>query len=280
MSSAPTVSVHLLPELVPAGALAGGQAVVIDVLRATTVIVHALAAGCTAVVPCLEVEEARQQSLTLAPELVLLGGERQALPIEGFDLGNAPESYTPEVCHGKTLVMTTTNGTRAILSALEAERVLVAGFVNQLATCRALRADGRPVHLIASGTDRQISYEDALLAGAMAARLALLGFDSGNDEAVVMQRLWADVENQLDQDERRERQSSTASNPTAAECAPEPFESLVQAIGRWRGGRRLRQIGRWHDVRDAARIDRFDLVAELQRSPLRIVAVGRPEDRN
>src|SRR5438445_400071 len=96
------VQVHLLPELAPPGRLAGGLAVVIDVLRATTTIIHALAAGCVAVRPCLEIEEAR----TLAAELkgrVLLGGERGGAPIPGFDLGNSPAECAAKVCRGATL---------------------------------------------------------------------------------------------------------------------------------------------------------------------------------
>src|SRR5438270_5814470 len=70
------VQVHLLPELVPPGRLTGGLAVVVDVLRATTTIIHALAAGCTAVRPCAEVEEARQLAGQMRAGRVLLGGER------------------------------------------------------------------------------------------------------------------------------------------------------------------------------------------------------------
>ena len=103
---------------------------VVDVLRATTAMVHALAAGCEAIVPCAEIEEARAVAASLPAGTVLLGGERGGLPIERFDLGNSPATFTREVCRGKTIVMTTTNGTRAILASLEAERVLIAAFVN------------------------------------------------------------------------------------------------------------------------------------------------------
>src|SRR5919201_7009620 len=92
------VQVHLLPQLIPPGRLAGGVAVVVDVLRATTTIVHALAAGCVAVRPCATVEEARALADRLPAGKVLLGGERQGLPLQGFDLGNSPREYTPGRC--------------------------------------------------------------------------------------------------------------------------------------------------------------------------------------
>ena len=124
------VHVHLLPGLIPSGRLQGGVAVVIDALRATTTIVHALAAGCTSVRPCAEVAEAQHLAGTMRVGRVLLGGEREGRPLPGFDLGNSPREYTPKLCKGSTLVLTTTNGTRALLRAAEAERVLVAAFVN------------------------------------------------------------------------------------------------------------------------------------------------------
>ena len=130
------VYVHLLPKLIPHGSLRGGVAVVVDVLRATTVMVQALAAGCEAIIPCGEIDEAKEVAASLPAGTALLVGERQGLPIPGFDLGNSPGDFTSEVCEGKTLVMTTTNGTRAILASLEAERVYIASFGNLRATSR------------------------------------------------------------------------------------------------------------------------------------------------
>src|SRR5262245_43217359 len=109
------VSVYLLPELAAPGRLAGGVAVVIDVLRATKNIIHALAAGCSAVRPCAEVEEARELAGGMRAGRVLLGGERGGRPLPGFDVGNSPREYTAKLCKGSTLVLTTTNGTRALL---------------------------------------------------------------------------------------------------------------------------------------------------------------------
>jgi 2-phosphosulfolactate phosphatase len=128
MAAEQPVLVHLLPTHPAEGSLAGGVAVVIDVLRATTVIVHALAAGCRAVVPSGEIEEARCRAAGITGK-VLLAGERRGVPIPGFDLGNSPGEYTAKVCKGATVVLTTTNGTRALLRAAEADRVLVAAFV-------------------------------------------------------------------------------------------------------------------------------------------------------
>src|SRR5207247_8730707 len=100
------VRVHLLPQLAPAGCLVGGVAVVIDVLRATTTIVHALAAGCVAVIPCAAVDEAKKTAAALRPGKVVLGGERSGKLIRGVDLGNSPREYTAKACKKATRVLT------------------------------------------------------------------------------------------------------------------------------------------------------------------------------
>lgn len=242
------VCVHFLPTLLPAGILAGNLAVVVDVLRATTSMVHALAAGADSVRPCGEIDEAFRLARTFSPGNVVLGGERQGLPIEGFDRGNSPASYDEETCRGKTLIMTTTNGTRAILASLDADRVFVAAFANAKATLAALMTDGRPVHVVCSGTDGRISLEDTVLAGCLASSLLAQGYCSGNDEAEISAAAWHDVET--------------------------GDESLSERLSRGRGGRRVREIGLAADLEDASRRDRFSVVAELFRDPLRIVAVS------
>jgi 2-phosphosulfolactate phosphatase len=154
------VHVHLLPQLLCPDRLRGGLAVVIDVLRATTTIVHALAAGCTVVRPCAEVEEACELADRMRAGRVLLAGERGGSPLAGFDLGNSPGEFTARVCSGTTLVLTTTNGTRALVRAAEAERVLVAAFVNYSAVCEQLRQDARPLHMVCAGTEGDVALED------------------------------------------------------------------------------------------------------------------------
>ncbi|GAC1472549.1 MAG: hypothetical protein NVSMB9_19860 [Isosphaeraceae bacterium] len=251
------VFVHLLPSLIPPGALRGGVAVVVDVLRATTVMIQALAVGCEAIIPCGEIDEARGVASGLPAGSALLAGERQGIPIDGFDLGNSLNTFTAAVCRGKTLVMTTTNGTRAILASLEAERVLVAAFSNLRATVSFLREQEREVHVVCSGTDGRISLEDSLLAGAIATGLHE-GWTRGNDEAEIVSELWRKVKSEaVTGDEDFDEQA---------------FELLLTVhLGRGRGGRRVRELGLQADIRAAARLDQHSFVAELWPDSRRIV---------
>jgi len=255
------VSVHLLPDLIPPGALRGGVAVVIDVLRASTMIVHALANGCEAVIPCGEIDEARRVAADLPTGSALLAGERRGLPIDGFDLGNSPAQCTREVCEGKTLVMTTTNGTRAILASLDADLVLVGSFVNFAPTVQRLLLEKRPTHLICAGTDGAISYEDALLAGAFAARFADMERPMGNDQAEIARGLWLHVE---------DASWFRAEGPHHGDDPP----PLARYLKRGAGGRRVVEIGLEADLMDAARLNRpgHHLTVELLRDPARLVA--------
>ena len=254
MPTRPSVFVHLLPSLIPPGSLKGGVAVVVDVLRATTAMIHALASGVDAIVPCVEVEEARATAASLGRGRAILGGERQGLPIEGFDLGNSPSSYTPEVCRGKTLVMTTTNGTRAIHASLGADRVLIAAFPNLTATSNLLASFAGPVHVVCAGTDGHVSYEDTLLAGAIVEGQAESGRFAGNDSAGIAVGFWFEKFDEM---------------------TAEGVDFLGSIVARGLGGRHVHGIGLGRDIEDAARVDVFDFVAELRREPIRIERVSK-----
>jgi 2-phosphosulfolactate phosphatase len=256
ISSRARVFAHLLPSTIGSRELEGSLAVVVDVLRATSVMIHALAAGCESIIPCLEIDEARAAAARLPRESVILGGERQGLPIEGFDLGNSPASYSADRCRGKTIVMTTTNGTKAILASLGAARVLAAAFSNLSATVRTARAEGRAVHVVCAGTDGLISFEDTLLAGAI---VVALGGDqvAANDEARIAAGLWLAETNDLD-------------GKNDAELSAR----LMTSLSKGRGGQRVREIGLGEDVRAAARVDWYPRVAQLCENPRRIVSVA------
>src|SRR5690606_24311561 len=104
------VDVCFTPDELVSGELQGRVAVVVDVLRATSSIVEALANGARSVLPVASIEAAVRLAQNVGRDQVLLCGERRGLPIEGFDLGNSPREFTPERVAGKTLIMTTTNG--------------------------------------------------------------------------------------------------------------------------------------------------------------------------
>ena len=137
--------------------------VVIDVLRATSVMITALRNGASEVIPVLSPDEAFSLKNQLG-HMAVLGGERHAEPIDGFDFGNSPLSYTEDVIKGKTLVMTTTNGTLAIKNAVAAEELLVASFLNDMAVAKYL-SDKKEVVLVCSGNNGVYTLEDALCAG-------------------------------------------------------------------------------------------------------------------
>ncbi len=243
------------------------MAVVLDVLRATSVMVRALSSGCEAVIPCLEIADATATATAMPEGSVILAGERGGLPIEGFDLGNSPRDFEPDFCEGKTVVMTTTNGTRAILASLQAERVLIASFLNLSATVdeiavQVLKKDhGHPVHIVCSGTDGFVSLEDSLLAGALVEKTQNAlgqsrGLTMGNDEATIAFLQWVGARASCEE----------PGNPLGR-------GSLESWLATGRGGQNVRRIGRALDILDAAEIDACPLVAELVRDPLRIVKV-------
>jgi 2-phosphosulfolactate phosphatase len=250
-----SIQVHLTPETTHPHELAGQVVVVIDVLRATTTITAALAAGASRVIPCLEVTEARQLGRPWQSRgPMLLGGERQGRPIPGFDLGNSPAEYVPERVAGCTLIFTTTNGTRAIMRCIGASRVLLGGFVN-LAALQTHLARLPRVELLCAGTDGQTSWEDTLLAGALLDRLEVKPAEL-NDAAILAWECWQQVGG------RSLRGAQ-----------------LAEVLSRGRGGRNLLEIQRADDIEWAARLDQLDVVPELDQSAWEIHPAQGDADR-
>lgn len=227
-----TVAVHSLPPAASPDALRGAQAVIIDLLRASTTICAALRAGAACVRPALEPEEAIALRRTRPPGACILGGERGGVLIPGFDLGNSPREYTPERVRGLEVIFTTTNGTRAIHAAAAggADRIVIGCFANLSRAVGALRDDGRHVHILCAGTNGEVSMEDVLCAGAIVAGLRDSGFaHNSDDQSRIAERLYR----------------SAASEP----------DGVTRAMLESRGGRNLVRIGLGDDVRDCAAID-------------------------
>ena len=237
--------VHMLPALITGEPLANQCVVVVDVLRATTTIAHALAAKAAAVIPCLEVEDAWRIAREMESEQYILGGERFGLPIDGFHLGNSPSEYTPQTVSGKTVIFTTTNGTRAVEACRTSETVLFAAFVNLSSVCQRL-SGLEAVHILCAGTRGEISAEDVLLAGALADQLG--GSEMANDQATLARDAWR------------------------AATAGDDAQDLVRHLKASRGGRNLISEGLGADIDIAAQIDLLDVVPVLNRSTGKIEA--------
>ena len=146
----------------------GRVVAMIDVLRASSTIATALAHGAKAVIPFESSEEAVTRSKQLERGAFRLAGERRMLKMEGFDLGNSPLEHTAEAVEGKTVLLTTTNGTKALLAVQGARDVVVASYVNLTGVTTMLRAalrGGADITLVCAGQDRQFALEDAACAG-------------------------------------------------------------------------------------------------------------------
>jgi 2-phosphosulfolactate phosphatase len=146
----------------PDEAGAAPTGIVIDVIRATTTMCQALASGYERVFCTAEVEDARNLREELGEGV--LGGERNAVRIPGFDLGNSPREYLDPV--GESLILSTTNGTRAVVSAAQrCERVLVASLLNLAAVVEQARRAGEDAVVVCAGVQGTLALDDAYVAG-------------------------------------------------------------------------------------------------------------------
>jgi len=178
--------------------------IVFDVFRATSSMVTALANGAEAIIPVGDIPEALE--IKRSTPAVLLAGERDGVRIRAslaqgkdFDLGNSPREFTKENVSSRTIVMTTTNGTRALRACAHAKMVLVGSFLNLRATAEFVsRGTIENLLLICSGTYEQSAYEDVLGAGALCDLLwANVDPDGISDSAKMARWLYSSVKNNL-----------------------------------------------------------------------------------
>ncbi|MBA4015974.1 MAG: 2-phosphosulfolactate phosphatase [Pirellula sp.] len=245
--------VHLLPALVDPADLAGRTVVVVDVLRATTTICRALQAGAACVVPCLEIDEARETAAKLGPD-ALLGGERLGRRIEGFHFGNSPSEYTAAAVADRTVVFTTTNGTRAMRRAAQAGELLMGAFVN-LSTLAKHLSQRQAIDIVCAGTNGAITFEDALFAGALIERVccSYVGPEwQWNDQARLAFHSW---QNAVPASVRDSIRFPVAISMALREC---------------QGGRNLIAEGFDADIDTAAAIDACGVLPRLDQATGRI----------
>ena len=193
------VSVVFGTSAVGSADVSGRVVVVIDVLRASTSIAVALANGARAVIPCDSSEEAITRAKQFERGDACLAGERRMLPIPGFDLGNSPGEFRPEAVEGKTVLLSTTNGTGAILAVQGARDVVIGSYVNYTATLSLLRSalrGGTDVTILCAGRDRQFALEDAACAGRyvqqLTRRLSRVTLNDGAQACLLIHRKFGD----------------------------------------------------------------------------------------
>jgi 2-phosphosulfolactate phosphatase len=167
-SEIPKIETILSPELSRLHDFARKSVVIIDILRATSTICESLYNGAKSIEPVLTKEEA----LALKTADNIICGERNGEKVEGFDLGNSPKTHTSELVSGKELVLTTTNGTRAIHDSREADNILIGSFFNISALADYLKSQSSDLIVFCAGWKGNPNLEDTLFAGELIHHLA------------------------------------------------------------------------------------------------------------
>lgn len=239
------IDVQLLPHPPAREILSRRAIVVIDVLRATSVMVHAIHQGAAEIIPVPTVEEAFLRSKTFPPGTTLLGGERGSRKIEGFDFGNSPGEYAAERVKGKRLILTTTNGTKAFHSVSSSEEVMVGCFLNGAATAQRCFGLNRDVLLFPSGDEGRFSLEDVVCGGMVIDRIC----------------------------KKRGKSIHLTDASSSARILYQRFEgSLVEALRLSNHGRDLLALGLEDDLFYCSQTDRIDLVPTFRDGVIRVAS--------
>jgi 2-phosphosulfolactate phosphatase len=243
-----TVDVFFSPAVVDEASVEGRTAVVIDVIRATSTVVEALANGAKAIFPTVSTEEAVKLASSLGREDTLLCGERRGLKVEGFDLGNSPAEFTTVTVGGKQIVLTTTNGTRAFAAVEGADRVLAASFMNLSSVVEALEGV-KGLVVACSGRENRFSLDDALCAG-----LLLKGLGSNVEEEMKL----------------------NDAGRVALDLAS-VYEVTAEFLRSTAAGQNLLSVGLEADLDLCASVDRHSLVPEMNDKRITIPPGKTPE---
>ncbi|HOJ45791.1 MAG TPA: 2-phosphosulfolactate phosphatase [Bacillota bacterium] len=226
------VDVKLSPLAAEARTHLDATVIVVDVLRASTTIITALANGARNVVPVLTPDEAATLKLRYDSANVLLGGERGGVKIQGFDLGNSPLEYTEETVSGKTIVFTSTNGTEAIGKTTSAQTVLIGAYLNLEAVARFAVELGKDVIIMCAGNQGSFALEDAACAGAFCMAISRLTSVEESDSA------------------------------RAARMIASSFDTVIDTFHASAHGRNLVNLGFSEDLEYCARFNTTDVIPE------------------
>ena len=204
--------------------------VVIDVLRATSVISTAFHYGVKEIIPVQSLEEAKNYQ---GKENYIVAAERNAMPIEGFDFGNSPFHYMNDKVKDKTLVLTTTNGTKA-LEIAKNQICITASFVNFDSVVKYLFLQEKDVVLLCSGWKGLFNLEDSIFAGKLAESLIQKGFQNSNDSTLAAIYLFRNADTDLfsflNDSSHRERLRSLHMEEDTKFCLSPTFQSDIIPI--------------------------------------------------
>ncbi len=227
------LEVVFTPEEIKNRRLSDKLIVVIDVLRASSTIVTALACGCRGVVPILSPEQAKEKAQQFKKEEVLLGGEREGRKIKGFDLGNSPREYQKEIVEDRIIIFSTTNGVKTLEIVRGALRVIIASFLNLQATfnyCSKFQGD---ILLACAGKEGYFSLEDTVCAGML--------INSLRD-------IYSDTCQEVD------------ANLTAQVLYKKFGNNILEMLRKSQHGRYLESIGLRKDLEFCSQLDIFNIV--------------------
>jgi 2-phosphosulfolactate phosphatase len=222
-----------IPEEIKNVELAGKLVVIIDILRASSTMVTALANGCRGFIPILSPDKAKKKAQEFEKGRILLGGEREGIKIEGFDLGNSPREYKREVVKGKRIIFSTTNGVKTLEMIKGAHRIIIGSFLNLQAVCDYCTNYKGDVLITCAGSKGRISLEDTACAGMMVNSLrdVFPGDHQEVDANLIAQLLYVKFGN-----------------------------NILEILGKSQDGRYLESIGLGEDLKFCSQLDLFHIV--------------------
>ena len=185
------ISLSLAADQVKRDLIRGSATIVIDVLRASSVIITALANGASWVMPVASVEEAR--SFRDKNPDSILGGERDAVKLPGFDNGNSPFEYSREKVEGKGIILSTTNGTKALAQCGDANEVIIGAFINLNSVVEKIYSSENPIHILCAGTRGEFSLDDFLCAGGIISGISKKAEISSDDLGLLAKTYWENM---------------------------------------------------------------------------------------
>jgi 2-phosphosulfolactate phosphatase len=223
----PDLTICYLPSqwrALKAETLKASACAVIDVIRATSTIVTALANGATGVQPVAEVSDAFV--LKALNPAVVLAGERGGQALPGFDLGNSPEDFSMERVTGQRVILTTTNGTQALAACAGARAVMTVALLNLNAVTMRLKELGPPWIIVCAGFEGQFGYDDAVVAGALAEAL-----DQDHALVSVYRSVRGDLAGALRGSQAGQELVKVGLDKDVPFCAQRDFFSIVPMLG-------------------------------------------------